>query len=1467
MWKYILSMFSLDTLDGVDTSTGTTNPYIDYRKDVFSLEKSKKSCPRWKSCEFYIYYWIIFFAVIFSLKTTYDISHSSHRNYRLFSKYLQRGWIAGRRMDNTDIQYAVFRKNILGLVFALVIHLSLGASFDCFSKYFKVLKDNVQRRTLYNIFFSLIFLIVLHGTSVIKIYIIAYLSYCISCIFSNTKLNPALTWFFNIGIVFLNDIYKGYSFGSIYYGLTFLDRYNGLVPRWQIYFNFTMLRLISYNLDFYWSKNSQISEKLTDSQLTEKNRINIPCPDPDYCLRNFFAYVFYAPLYFSGPIISFNNFVSQLRYPSKNISNWWIKKYFLRLLFCFLLMEIMLHFFYVVAISKTKAWDGDSPFQISMIGFFNLQMIWFKLLIIWRFFRFWALCDKIDSPENMIRCINNNYSFLGFWRSWHRSFNRWIIRYIYLPLGGSKLLIVNIFLVFTFVAFWHDISLKLFAWGWLITLFILPEVIFGYIFQSKKWKDRPFYRHLCALGATLNIIMMMIANLVGFCLGIDGTKEIVNRIFINYQSNVVEKDWYKWWQENGFFSKKSILDKSCRNNCVISILPPPNITGTLHLGHALTISIQDALIRWERMRGKHVIWVPGTDHAGIAAQSIVERFLLKTQNLRRKDMTRDAFIDEVWKWKSMHAGHVYHQIASMGASLDWSKEFFTLDSDLSKVVKDCFIRLFNQGLIYRDTKMVNWSCMLETTISDIEVDHKIISKPTKIMIGGEFVEFGVLHQVAYRLVDPSDVNEIVVSTSRLETIPGDKAISVNPNDIRFLGLHGKYCYNPLNPDIIIPIIPDEMVDPNFGTGAVKITPAHDPNDYKFSIRHKIPSLCIFNPDGRMNASCGLQELQYIDRFKCREHILSKLKERGLYRGFQSYRTSIPLCSRSGDFIEYFLKPQWYLKTKPLALNVYDNYKAGKMKIIPEYYSDEWIKWLENIEDWCISRQILWGHRIPAWYVNSNGGYWVAAESEESALKISGGKEVKQDFDVLDTWFSSALLPLSVFRWDGKNVPAEYPLSFIETGSDILFFWILRMTLLCTHFTGKLPFNEIILHPLIKDSQGRKMSKSLGNVIDPLHIIKGTPEVSDNVVNEKVMEKDNGFNVKTVKQGFSGRLNLMGSDSLRFALIDYTKQSRQINMDIANISSAKYICSKLWNATRFFLYQMKHYNLKTVDINLISMYIFDRYIISRLKETIDACNMGFELRKFSEVTDCLRKFIVYDLCSVYIEFIKKELKQNDNKRITCALSTCYSALYTVVKLLHPISPFVTEELYQHLSLFDPYPEASIMISNYPDKNISFHLDKNSLRRVENLVMLVHEFRSMISSAECINNDGLEGAVKINKKNDIFKQDVEEFKNIIQDMIGLKNLTLNNFNGDLPNMYSKVIGPELVLYLCVENLYCDNLKQVSRIKWLQEQEKVLFKISKSEEYIRNAPKHIQEKNIKKMMDIQNELKLLRNCLEKS
>ncbi|KTW26458.1 hypothetical protein T552_02937 [Pneumocystis carinii B80] len=529
----MLSLFSLRTSEKMHQSEDDSNFHMD-DKEILYTKKSKELESKWMSYEFFIYYWVIFFVAIFSLKTTYDISNSSHHNYAQFSKNLRPGWIGKRKMDNTDIQYAVFRRNVPVLIVTSAIHLSLGSLSNYVIKHFKILND-VQRRILYNNIFSFIFLIILHGTGIIKIYIIAYINYSISRIFSKSKLNPILTWFFNVGILFLNDIYKGYLFGSFYHKLSFLDRYNGFVPRWQIYFNTTILRFISYNLDYYWSQNDDASE-LSDFQLTEKNRINIPCFREDYCLLNFFSYAFYSPLYFSGPIISFNNFISQLRYPSKDITISSIIKYLLRLLFCFFLLELILHFFYVVAISKIKSWKDYSPSQISMIGYLNLQIVWLKLLFIWRFFRLWTLCDKIDPPENIVRCINNNYSFLGFWRAWHRSFNRWIIRYIYLPLGGSKFLVPNIFVIFTFVALWHDITLRLFVWGWLITLFILPEIIACRIFQSKKWEDWPYYRHLCALGATFNIIMMMIANLVGFCLGIQGTKDLFIRIFIDYKN-------------------------------------------------------------------------------------------------------------------------------------------------------------------------------------------------------------------------------------------------------------------------------------------------------------------------------------------------------------------------------------------------------------------------------------------------------------------------------------------------------------------------------------------------------------------------------------------------------------------------------------------------------------------------------------------------------------------------------------------------------------------------------------------------------------------------------------------------------------------------------------------------------------------------------------------------------------------
>ncbi|CAH1961894.1 unnamed protein product [Acanthoscelides obtectus] len=538
------------------------------------------------------------------------------------------------------------------------------------------------------------------------------------------------------------------------------------------------------------------------------------------------------------------------------------------------------------------------------------------------------------------------------------------------------------------------------------------------------------------------------------------------------------------------------------------VLPPPNITGTLHLGHALTAAVEDTLVKWKQMQGIETVWVPGMDHAGIATQVVVEKKLWKEEGKSRHDIGREEFEKKVWKWKAEKGDVIGKQLRRLGCSLDWRRELFTMDKDRSKAVQTAFIRLFDEGLIYRSDHLVNWSCVLQSAISDIEVEHLSLNGPTHIEVPGYSnpVEFGLLFRVAYKIHGSDD--EIVVATTRPETIPGDVAIAVHPKDERYNRWIGKAVWHPFRNEAI-PVIADEFVDPQFGTGAVKITPAHDQSDFEVSKRHQLQSLKVIDETGCLTYG----EFQGIPRFQARTIIVDRLAEMGLMRGKESHPMTVPICSRSKDVIELLVKPQWFINCRDMATLAVSAVKEGELKIHPKRFEKTWFAWLENIRDWCISRQLWWGHQIPAYSYHlldqPSDKKWVAAEDEAAALAkamaVLGVAEeeivIQRDEDVLDTWFSSALQPLSAFGWPKKAAPDRfYPLSLMETGHDILFFWVARMVMLGTHLTGQLPFKEILLHGIICDSHGRKMSKSLGNIIAPDDVIDGiTSKVSSYLV--------------------------------------------------------------------------------------------------------------------------------------------------------------------------------------------------------------------------------------------------------------------------------------------------------------------------------------------------------------------------------
>ncbi|CAN6816346.1 unnamed protein product [Brassica oleracea] len=715
-------------------------------------------------------------------------------------------------------------------------------------------------------------------------------------------------------------------------------------------------------------------------------------------------------------------------------------------------------------------------------------------------------------------------------------------------------------------------------------------------------------------------------------------KRLSSQMAKQYSPAAVEKSWYAWWEKSDLFKADP---KSCKPPFAI-VLPPPNVTGVLHIGHALTIAIEDTLIRWKRMSGYNALWVPGLDHAGIATQTMVEKKLALDKKLTRQDLTREEFLNEVWKWKDENACTILTQLRRLGASLDWSRECFTMDEQTSKAVTETFVRLFEEGLIYRDIRLVHWDCHLKTAVSDDEVEYMDIKEKTLLNVPGyeKPVEFGLLTSFAYPL-EGGLGEEVVVATTRVETMLGDTAIAIHPDDARYKHLHGKFAVHPFN-GRRLPIICDgTLVDPDFGTGCVKITPAHDPNDCELGKRHNLEFINIFTDDGKINTNGG-PDFTGMPRFAAREALVEALKKQGLYRGAENKEMRLGLCQRTSDVIEPMIKPQWYLNCSMMAKEALNVAESKKLEFIPKQYTAEWTRWLENIRDWCISRQLVWGHRIPAWYacleederreVGAYNDHWIVARNEEEARKEAaekfGGKnkfELTQDEDVLDTWFSSGIFPLSVLGWPDEtdDFKAFYPTSLIETGHDILFFWVARMVMMGIKLSGgEVPFSKVYLHPMIRDAHGRKMSKSRGNVIDPIEVIEGA--TLDAL--HKRLEKGNldrtelDMAIKGQLKDFPDGISECGVDALRFALVSYTAQSEKINLDILRVVGYRQWCNKLWNAVRFALIRLGDGYAPTMVLSPETMPFSCQWILSELNKTISKTVESLDAFDLSEATN-------------------------------------------------------------------------------------------------------------------------------------------------------------------------------------------------------------------------------------------------------
>ncbi|NXH12876.1 SYVM protein, partial [Bucco capensis] len=720
----------------------------------------------------------------------------------------------------------------------------------------------------------------------------------------------------------------------------------------------------------------------------------------------------------------------------------------------------------------------------------------------------------------------------------------------------------------------------------------------------------------------------------------------------SYSPRYVEAAWYDWWESTGVFTPP----EAPGDVPVLSmVLPPPNVTGSLHLGHALTVSLQDALVRWRRMQGWRVLWVPGTDHAGIATQVVVERWLWQHKSLRRQELSRAQFLQHVEQWKQRHGEEILSQLRALGASLDWTHCAFTMDPSFSQAVTEAFVRLHELGLIHRQRRLISWSCSLSSAVADVEIEHRGLSGPTSINVPGcpQAVTFGILVTLAYP-VEGEDGLEVPVATTRPETLLGDVAVAVNPADPRYWHLHGRQVRHPITGQLL-PIITDPSVEPGTGTGAVKVTPGHSPADLALATAHQLPVLSVIGDNGTMCPPAG-GWLQGVHRFVAREQVVAALAQRGLYRGCQDHAMTLPICSRSGDVIEYLLKSQWFLKCHQMAQRAQEAVASGKLQLVPKFHEKKWKAWMENLGDWCLSRQLWWGHQVPAYQVQvvtppgsppQTPPHWVVARSEAEARAKAAQElqcppeelQLQQDPDVLDTWFSSALFPFAALGWPQETHALQtfYPTTMLVTGSDLLFFWVARMVLLGQQLTGHLPFSQVLLHSLVRDVHGRKMSKSLGNVVDPRDVIAGaTLEDLQEKLQRRILDPaELAVATEGQRLHFPHGLPECGTDALRMALCSHNVQGDDIHLDVSTVLSFRHFCNKVWNAHKFLLASLGTHFQPQAPEKVLPQHPMARWVLSRLVEAVSEYGKRMEALEIHGAVAAVQHFWLRSFCDVYL----------------------------------------------------------------------------------------------------------------------------------------------------------------------------------------------------------------------------------------
>ncbi|MFD3433049.1 valine--tRNA ligase [Alteromonas macleodii] len=915
-----------------------------------------------------------------------------------------------------------------------------------------------------------------------------------------------------------------------------------------------------------------------------------------------------------------------------------------------------------------------------------------------------------------------------------------------------------------------------------------------------------------------------------------------------FEPQSIEQQCYKSWEEAGLFKASGSGDPYC------ILLPPPNVTGSLHMGHGFQQTIMDALTRYHRMKGDNTLWQVGTDHAGIATQMVVER-QLNAEGKTRHDLGREDFIKKVWEWKEHSGGTITGQMRRLGTSPDWSREVFTMDEDLSKAVTEVFVKLHEEGLIYRGKRLVNWDPVLHTAVSDLEVLNE--------------EEDGHMWHMRYPLADGS--GELVVATTRPETMLGDTAVAVHPDDERYQGFIGKEIKLPIT-GRLIPVIADDYVDQEFGTGCVKITPAHDFNDYDMGKRHNLPMINILTDDAKINDDAP-EAYRGLDRFDARKQIVADLDAQGVLVKIEPHKLKVPRGDRTGAVIEPYLTDQWYVAVESLAKPAIEAVESGEIRFVPENWNKTYYQWMHNIQDWCISRQLWWGHRIPAWY-DENGNVFVGRTEEEVREKHGLGSDVtlSQDDDVLDTWFSSALWPFATMGWPEETPDLEtfVPSSVLVTGFDIIFFWVARMIMMTKKFTGKIPFKDIYITGLIRDENGDKMSKSKGNVLDPIDLIDGidieslVTKRTAGMMQPQLAEKI----AKRTRKQFPDGIQAYGTDALRFTFAAMASTSRDINFDMARVEGYRNFCNKIWNASRFVLMNTEEHDTGR-DGGEMVLSMADRWIWAKFQQTLVEFEKALEDYRFDIAAQTVYEFTWNQFCDWYLELTKPVLNNDASteaeKRGT--RHTLINVLESLLRLLHPLMPFITDTIWQRvvpLSALKVEEGASIMVQAFPEVDAAKQDDK-VLADIEWVKKFIVGIRNIRGEMDISPNKPLNALLKNVSDEDARRLDAA--KAFLDKLSKLETVTILKDGEEAPASATALVG-EMEILIPMAGLI-DKDAELARIT--KAMEKIEKDVSRTrgklgnEKFVSNAPEAVIEKERAKLEEGEKALAKLKEQFE--